>query len=82
VPLGVAATYWPAHAPLVALAGTGIRLLGTAFAALAYQTLAQPLLAPFLFSLLVLYLGLLLVETGLIVYILVRVQPKPMSKPE
>ena len=82
LPLGIAAAHWPEQAPLVAFAGTAVRLLGTGAGALVYQTIAQPHLVSFLAALLVLYLALLAVETGLIVYIVLRVCPKRPARPQ
>jgi hypothetical protein len=76
IPLGLAATYWPTYAPHVAFAGTAVRLLSSAALALAYQTYAQPALSSFLACLVAVYLLLLVVETGLIVYIVRRVSIK------
>ncbi|MCK4341034.1 MAG: hypothetical protein KAY37_04845 [Phycisphaerae bacterium] len=73
VPLGLTATYWHEYTPQVAFAGTGVRLLGTLAAGFAYQTFGSPERASFLACLLGIYLLLLLAETGLIVYIISRV---------
>ena len=81
IPLGLAATYWPAYAPHVAFAGTAVRLLSSAGLALAYQTYAQPALSAFLACLAGIYLLLLFVETGLIVYIVRRVSVKKAPDP-
>lgn len=82
LPLGMAATWAPQQAPMAAFAGTAIRLLVTGGLALAYQMWAQPQLASFLACLLVLYLVLLLIETGLIVWIVLRVFSRPVSRPQ
>ncbi len=82
VPLGITATWYPRHAPLAAFAGTAIRLLATGGAALAYQTWARPELVSFLLCILGVYLMLLLIETGLIVWIVLRVFARPNSRPQ
>jgi hypothetical protein len=82
VPLGVTMTYWRQHAPMVAFAGTAIRLLATGGLAVAYQAFGHVHVPSFLVCLLVLYLLLLVVETLLIVYLVVRVFPRQAPKPE
>ena len=73
VPLGLAATYWRPYAPHAAFAGTAVRLLSTAGLALVYLAYAEPAQSAFLVCLVAIYLLLLLVETGLIVYIVRRI---------
>jgi hypothetical protein len=73
IPLGLVATYRRAYAPHVAFAGTAIRLVATAALGLGYQLYARPDLASFLVCLALLYALLLLVETLLVVFIVLRV---------
>ncbi len=82
LPLSLALTWWRQHAPQVAFAGTAIRLLGVGALALIYESLARPALAPFLTSLLVLYLALLLAETILVVFLVGRVFPRRAPRTE
>jgi hypothetical protein len=67
---------------MVAFAGTAIRLLATGGLAVAYQAFGPVHVPSFLVCLLVLYLLLLVVETLLIVYLVVRVFPRQAPKPE
>jgi hypothetical protein len=73
IPLGLVATYRRTYAPHVAFAGTAIRLLVTAGLGLAYVLLARPEPMSFVVCIGAVYLLLLLAETVLIVYIVLRV---------
>lgn len=74
--LGFTARMRPRYTPHAAFAGTGIRLLGTGATGLMYYWLAKPEVASFLICILGIYVVLLLAETGLIVYIVLRAFPK------
>ena len=68
-PIAVIASRWPDQIGQAALAGTVIRLIGTVMGGAAYQTLAKPHLASFLFWAVILYCVLLAIETGFGVYL-------------
>jgi hypothetical protein len=82
LPIGWTATHHPEHTAPVALAGTGIRLLGTAAIGLGYQFVAQPNRTAFMACILVVYMAALLAETIMIVYIVQRVPASTASKTE
>jgi hypothetical protein len=63
IPLAAVAVRWPMHIGQAALAGTGLRLFLTILLGAAYQTLARPHLASFLFWAVAFYCALLVVET-------------------
>jgi len=82
LPVGLAVGYRRTYAPYAALAGTVIRLLTTAALAIGYQALVPVHRASFFGCLLAIYLMLLIIETGLSIGILLRVDARPHGKSE